>query len=175
MIVETTLLLDRWLQHTEHGFVSMMLALPRNDPEGNEFDMPPEPLLYNDVEDEEVAGEIDPPSEVSLVLFCDSDADVQSANSNRQIARQLTIAVAYITRDTPSNVAVRNGGFTLRAVKKSLLRFNDQGLSRDFRELNGIKVMQINSISEQRVAGAVGRSQLWGFVLTSVMVIDSNS
>lgn len=173
MIVETTRLIDRWLRHPEYGVAAMLVEVPRNLPGGGVDPLPIMPTILNDTEHEEVAAEIDPPGPVSLVLFADSDVEFDATDKHRQVGRQIVIAVAYITKDTPALTAVRDGGYVLRAVRRSLTRYNNQTLAVGHRELNGVKVAAIGQVTQQRVSGAVGKSQLWGFVLMAVTVIDS--
>ena len=173
MIVETTRLVDRWLRHPEYGVAAMLTLVPRSIPGGGEDPIPETPIIYNDTEHEEVAAEIDPPGKRSLVLFIDSELDTDARDKHRQIATGLQVVVAYISKEVPPLVAVREGGYVLRAVRMSLTRYNSQDLSAGYREVNGVKIASVNNMTQQRVAGAVGRSQLWGFVLAAVTVIDS--
>jgi hypothetical protein len=174
MIVEVTRLVDRWLRHPEFGFEPFLPTIPRKTPEGLEEPMPTVPTLYNDTEHEEVALEIDPPRSPALVLFVDEGYEVDAKDPFRHKAQPVIVTVAYLTREVPSLVAVREGAYVLKAVKKSLVRYNDQRIAHSFRELNGVKVAAVGALEHLRVAGAVGRSQLWGFVLASLNVIDTN-
>lgn len=173
MIVEVTRLIDRWLKHPEHGVEAMLAVIPRNNPEGVD-PAPAAPDIYNDIETEEVAGLFDPPTAPCLVVFADSDVSVDAKDSLRQIGPQLIVVVAYLTRDMPAVRAAIDGGYVLRAVRKSLTLYNKQNLSEDYRELNGIKVASCNRVTIQRMAGGVGKSQLWGFVLASLTIIDND-
>lgn len=173
MIVETTRLIDRWLRHPEHGVEAMLAEVPRGLPGGGSDPMPVVPTIYNDTEHDAVAREIDPPAERSLVLFVDSEIETDAKDKLRQIGTSVALVIAYVTRDVPTLEAVREGGYVIRAVRMSLTRYNNQSLSVGYRDLNGIKVAAVGNMTQQRVAGAVGRSHLWGFLSAAVTVIDS--
>jgi hypothetical protein len=174
VIVEATRLIDRWLRHPQQCVGAMLQTVPRMTPEGEEDPEPENPLIYNDTEHEEVAANLDPPTSPALVLFADGELETDAHQRPRQVSTELIVAIAYVTRDMPPVAAARDGGYVLRAVRKSLNRYNDERLSFDFRELNGVKIAAVRRVEQQRVAGAVGQSQLWGFVIASLTVIDSS-
>jgi hypothetical protein len=172
MIVEVTRLMDRWLK-SEKGVQKWLPSISRFTPEGTEDPMPEIPAIYNDIEDECVAAELDPVKVPALVIFCDSAPETKAQNERRLVARNVLVTVAYITRDTPALKASRDGGYVLRAIRRSLVEFNSLQESREFRDLNGIKILAIDTIEQQRVAANLGRSELWGFVMAGLTVIDS--
>jgi hypothetical protein len=173
MIPTATRLVDRWLKHPEYGVAAMLQTVPRLTPEGDLDEMPKVPDIYNDMETDELAKNLEPPTSPALVVYSDADPTVDVKGDYRQITDALIVSVAYITRDMPPARASLDGGYVLRAVRKSLTRFNDQRIAMPFRELNDFKVAAVREVRTVRVAGAVGRSQLWGFVLASLTVIDS--
>jgi hypothetical protein len=173
MVNDVTILYDRWLHHPEHGVAAMLALVPRVRPGEPDITMPTVPTIYNDVEDQSVAREIDPAAEPALVIFTDSDPVIPMHPNRRPADRRLTTTIAYTTREMEPVQAIQWGGVILRAVAMTLRRFNDQSLARDYREVNGIKIMEIETVREQRVSGAVGRSKLWGFLLSDAKVLDT--
>lgn len=175
MILETTLLLDRWLHHDTYGIGAMLGTIGRKNPEGDDYRLPATPAIINDMENADVAVDLNPDASPALVLYVDTDARIQQADQReRQVSDRLIVTVAYCTRDVPPLDAARDGAFVLRAVKKSLTAFNSLDKSREYRKLNDIQIAEITSISTRRVMGAVGLTQFWGFVFATVKVIDSN-
>lgn len=180
MISEVTRLFRAWLSHEEYGVRALLQTIPRQRVDGELDPMPVLPTLYDDIDDPEVAQVLENiPVSPGLVVYVDSPADVDvSERHYRKTERALTVVAAYITKDdADAAVASRNGGYTLRAVQKSLGLYNDQVLARagatNYRELNGIKVMKVGLVSVTPVKTGLGRSQLWGFVLASVTVVDT--
>lgn len=174
MILETTLLIDRWLHHDIYGVEQMLITVPRKNPEGTAFDLPKTPHILNDFEDDDVATELDPDKAPALVVFVDTDSRVGKVEQDRQIsATPLVVSVAYITRDVPPSVGQRDGAFVLRAVKKSLTNYNSSTKAEGYRTLNGIMIAEIKGISERRVIAGLGASEMFGFVFARVNVIDS--
>ncbi len=174
MILETTLLIDRWLQHDTYGVEAMLQTISRQNPEGTEFRMPAMPCILNDFEDESVVTELDPDKTPALVLYVDTDVRIADpANSLRQIGTRLLVTTAYLVNDVPPNKATQDGAFILRAVRKSLTNYNSSQKSEGYRKLNDIKIAEITEVSERRIIAGLGTSQMFGFVFARVLVIDS--
>lgn len=177
MIVEVTRLLDRWFKHEVFGLEAMLREVPRKTPEGTTDPMPEMPCIVNDTEDATVAKELEPAKVPAFVLYGTNGPDIpidKSGDRSRQVARSVIIAAAYITRDADPLRATQDGNYVLRAGRRSLSAFNSLEKSKGFRRLNTITIAQIRNVGERQVKGAVGRSQLWGFLLATVVVIDSD-
>lgn len=178
MIVNTTRILRRWLEHPLYGINALLPDVPRARVDGVIDTVPPSVAFYDDIDDDEVAEGIKPPITPAMVLYCDAPArvDIDQRNYLKGEA-PLVFAGAYVTENLPESVAARYGGYTARAFRRSLYLFNKQELSvtpeLDYRTLNGIKVMKVGLVTEQRVATDAGQSSLWGFVLASVTVVDT--
>ncbi len=181
MIVNGTRLLHQWLAHETYGVNALLASMPRVRRDGTSDPAPPPLTIYDDIDDESVSQVIDPPEVPALVLFSDSDPEID-----------VDVAVDYAKGETPilfrgaivfkkgikATVASRNGGYYARAIRRSCRLFNKQELSRprggtDYRTLNGITVMKMGLVTEERVATALGRSLLWGFVRTSLTIVDT--
>lgn len=178
MVSDITIMYDRWLRHPEYGVAAMLPTIPRVVPAlgatpATVISEPTMPTIYNDVEHESVVREIDPDKEPALVVFTDSDPDVPMHPNRRAVDRTVTTTIAYTTREMPPLRAVQWGGLILRAVKLSVGHFNDQRKAKGYRELNGVSIQAVRSVTEQRVSGAVGRSRLWGFLLVDSTVLDT--
>lgn len=173
MILEVTRLLEAWLKDPSYGVAATLPTVERLRPDGKWDDIPKVPDIYSDMSNRAVAAEIDPPTAPALVLYCDSVARSDTKKDLRQISEGVMVVIAYITRDTDPLKAVVDGSYVARAVKKSLTLYNDQRLSYGKRELNGIKIAAIDQVVLERVSGAVGKSQLWGFTAAEVIAIDT--
>lgn len=177
MLNNLTVLYDRWFRHPQYGIDAMIDLVPRARPPVNgeaQPDLPrPSVTIYNDVEHESVVKNIDPTEVPALVIFTDADSNVPLHPNRRASDRRVTTTIAYVTREMVPLEAVAAGDIVLRAGKMVLRHFNDQRASKGYRELNGVKIMEIRSVTEQRVSGAVGRSQLWGFLLSDATVLDT--
>jgi len=171
LVNTVTRLADRWMEHATHGVNALQATQPRNRPGGGTDSVPPSVTVYNDVDDEEVATEIDPPASPALTIWMDSEIDITWRGTMR--AKGVTLAFAYTTRHEADLVAIRNSGYCLGGVMESLERFNDQKLAVGYRELNGWKIMEVSDITLQRAAGTVGESRLWGFVLAHLVVVKT--
>jgi hypothetical protein len=175
VINETTRIFRRWLDHPEYGVIAQLHApgFPHMNAAGEEDDMPVDPTIYDDVDNASAVAKLQPPVSPALILYVDSDSRTDADQRNYQVTESpMVLAIAYVTKDVPEEVAVLGGGYTFRAVRRTLAQFNNQNLSGGLRELNGIKVMKVGLVTEQAVAASVGQSRLWGFVLASVTVVD---
>lgn len=175
MTNEVTQIITRWQGHPVHGVNALAGKIPRADVNGgDDWPAPPTMYLFDDLMGDVVNDqlELEPPATPCLLNFCQSDIRFDNPKEQRAISRQITIASAYCTQDMPTDVAVRNGGLSLRALVQCYERFNHQTLSDGYRELNGVRVQKVSDISVTRVAGAVGRSKMWGIALCTLIAID---
>ena len=178
MITEAVRLVGGWLKHPTHGVNGMLTAIPRKRLSGVDDEAPPPVAVYNDADDESVIHEADPTEVPCVVVFYDGDlaflADDHKGAGYSVTESAVTLAIAYVTRETPAVRAVQDGNYTMRAVMRSLRRLNHQQYATPaFKNLNGVKIVNVERMTEQRVAGAVGQSQLWGFVLATIRVVDT--
>jgi hypothetical protein len=176
MIVEVVRLLDRWLKHETFGLEAMLRQIPRETPEGTTDPLPETPCIVNDTEDPNVAKDLEPAQVPAVVLYGTNGPKValDASGRTRQIIPSVIVAAAYITRDAEPLKAGQDGGYVLRAIKKSFSAYNPLANARGYRTLNGFTIAKINEVTEHQVRGAVGRSQLWGFQLATIVVIDSD-
>lgn len=177
MIVETVRLLDRWLRSETYGVEVLLRDVPRLTPEGATDPMPAMPCIVNDTEDENVAKELEPAKVPALVLYGTNGPKMQiekSGSRKYHVVPTVLVAIAYITREMPPLQATRDGNYVLRAARRSLTAYNSLEKSKGFRRLNTITIAQISDVTEQQVKGAVGQSDLWGFLLATVVIIDSD-
>lgn len=178
MILNSTRIMRRWLEHPEHGVIAQLNTpgFPLQRPDGEVDELPPEPAIYDDVDNAKELKNFPntaPPKEPALIVWADSDSMTDADHRNYQVTEHpLMIAVAFVTSKTPQEVAVLWGGYTARAVRRCLRAFNSQKFSEGYRELNGVKVMKVGRVTEQPVATTVGQSRVWGFVLAEIVVVD---
>jgi hypothetical protein len=171
---EITRLISAFARHPMHGVVAQLGELTKEQFGGIADSEPTPPKLYDDVDTEELVLELDPPAVPALVIWTDSDI---SLNLNRTDyltpTETVIVAFAYITRDVPNVKAKLDGGYVLRAARRCLTRFNNQTYSRGYRKLNGVQILNIESVSLPPIAGGVGKSQLWGLLYAAVNVADT--
>lgn len=174
MINEPTLLTRQWLEHELYGVVPMLETVPRTRiREATDDDLPSTPIILDDVTDaDDLTEDLEPNVSPALIVFADSDMLVKPEDI-REIARRVIIAIAYTTKGMGKGTSKRWSGYTLRAVVKSLHRWNKQDLARGYRELNGVKVSNVERVTYQPAAFGLGNSTLWGFVLASLIVKDT--
>lgn len=172
MITEITRLVDRWLKHDEYGVEAMLQTIGRQTPEGDSDELPETPSIFNDTEDD-MGMLMEPDKSPALIVFCARGPRIDLTNNMMQKGSLATVYVSYVTRDVPEIQAARDGNYTLRAVKKSLTRFNSYGKAEQYRKLNGILIAAVNPLDEFQTRSAVGKSRMWGFVQVGVLVVDS--
>lgn len=174
MINDTTRIMRRWVEHPDYGIAEWLEGVPRNRPDGGEDDLPPTPTIYDDVDDPDEVRKLDPSASPALCLYVDSRARLNAEDKNYSVSESpLILAAAYTVRDMPEGVATLWGGYTARALRKCLRTFNDQNKSKGYRELNGIQVLRVGTVTEIAVAASLGQSHLWGFVLAELTVVDT--
>jgi hypothetical protein len=174
---QITVLIDRWLRHVTYGVEAMMARVPNLTPEAVDKGPVVMPSILNDIEYAELAGSanLDPPVNRAIIVYTDSPV-AYSMNASRTASisdSDVRPTIGWMTRDEDPIRAVNDGSVLLRAIVLSLFKWNDQVASRGYRDLNGVKVAKVNSVRSYRVAGAVGKSRLWGFVQPSLIVIDT--
>lgn len=174
MLDSSVRLLASWLLHVDHGVNEITQSLPRTALNGLPDDpAPPIVVVQNDSDDESVAKDLSPSEVPALVVWGDSSEGVTLSKSNL-IAREVAIAIGYVTSDTADDrTAIRDCGYVLRGGMLSLRRFNSQANSAGYRELNGIKIMELTRVKEQRVTVALGRFKMWGFLEVRAIVIET--
>lgn len=174
MINETIRLLARWGAVAEHGINDLAAVLPRTnfgaDPDD---DAPQAVAIFSDVDDAGTAKDLDPPDVPAFVLWGVSTARIEARGY--PTARRITIAGAYVTaEDADPITAVRNCGYILRAGQVCFVsRYNRQSLSQDYRQHNGVLVLEIADVEEHRLTAAVGRRKMWGMLEINATVAET--
>lgn len=185
MHVEATRLITAWLNHPQHGVNALLPDTPRERFGDAEDPVPDAVTIYNDVDfdkavDESVIG-VNPPKLPALVVVFDVNPRGINFGQTEKISHEYDMvgAVAYYAKEGVNRMfARRAGGYTLRAVGRSLKRWNRGQLSAsrtgtNYRELNSVKLLRITNIVFQRPAGAVApTSQMMGIVFLDVTVQD---
>lgn len=164
-------LLAAWSRDATHGINEMTQQIPRAKFGGGPDD-PAVPLIaiVDDQTDPGVAKSLAPSEMPCIMLFGDSDAPVEY---NRKPAREIALAAAFCTEEDADPLeAARLCGYYMRGARRSFFRFNHQSYSRDYRKLNGVLIMEISKVTEQRVTAAEGRHKMWGFLDVRAIVVD---
>lgn len=169
MIREITLMVDRWLNHSTYGVAQMLPNVPK---EAGDV-LPAMPPIYNDVEDDSVAMEINPVKVPALVVWTERNPDIEFQGRRPGFNAAASVVIGYVTRDESVIKARRDGSFILRAVRQCLALMDLGKISEDARTLNGIKIVDVVSIDEERVTGSIGGSTLVGLVVMNVKVMDT--
>ena len=185
MHVEATRLLTAWLGHPQYGVNALLPSIPRDLFGGQLEDEEPEPVtIYNDVDfdsamDETVLG-VNPPVRPALVVVFDvspKGIDIEQIEKPAHLYNMVGV-VAYYSEDGINRMqARRQGGYTLRAVGRSLVRYNLGRISKsrtgtNYRMLNDIEITKITNMTFVRPAGAVPQSQMQGAVFLDLIVKD---
>ena len=187
MHIEATRLITAWLNDPTYGVNAQINAVSRDrfGEVASEADpVPTAVTIYNDVDfdddvDESVLG-INPPTLPALVVVFDVNPKGIDVDEIEKTSHQYNMvgAVAYYAEDGINRMlARREGGYVLRAVGRSLTRYNLGRLSSarggtNYRVLNGIKLVRITNLTFQRPAGGVPASQMMGIVFLDVIVQD---
>lgn len=60
-----------------------------------------------------------------VLVWVPDDAEFKAVNQAKQDAPSFPVMVGYVDRDINAQTAVRDGGYVLRAIRRSLNRFHD--------------------------------------------------
>lgn len=174
MLNETVQLVAEFFRSAEHGVNVMAQTIPRKniDPLKPDDAAPPILTVVDDVNDPGVAANLDPAEVPCLMVWGDSTTQVDF--KGYKLAREVVIAAAFVTTEDADPLAMEKAcGYILRGGRLTMGRFDSQAIARNFRELNGIRVMQVQNVTEQRIPVAVGRRKMWGFLDIRLIVVES--
>jgi hypothetical protein len=175
MIDVTVRLLEAFFNDPVHGINEMAQTLPRKtlDPMVDD----PAPALVtvcSDLSDPDVAEKLEPAKVPAFMLFGDSAADITMRGY--KVAKEVIVAGTFVTDETADSLtSSRDCGYILRGGLLTLGRYNSADKAGALRSLNGIKVLEISKVVEQRVTVAVGRRKMWGFLAIHATVVESLS
>lgn len=173
MINDTVRLLEAFFKSPDHGINAMAQGIPRAGLLGADPDpAPPIITVCSDMSDAGVAEKIEPAEVPAFMLFGDSSADTKM--QGYKIAKEVIVAGTYVTDEGADSIAaVRDCGYILRAGLLTLGRYNSSEKAGALRVLNGLRVMEISKVVEQRVTVAVGRRKMWGFLAIHATVVET--
>ena len=174
MLDITVQLLSKWMKIADGGVNDYAQTIPRKNIDIllPDDEAPPLVTVVDDVTDKGVAENLDPSEVPALMLWGDSADDV--SYQGYKIAKEIVIAAAFVTAtDADPLASARACGYILRGARLSLGRYNSQSASKGYRELNGIKVMEIKRTTEQRITAAVGSRKMWGFLDIRAIVVET--
>jgi hypothetical protein len=166
-------LLEAFFQDPTHGINEMAQSLPRTTLDPLVSD--PAPVIVSicsDLSDAGVAEKMEPADVPCVMLFGDSSADTSIAGY--KIAKEVIVAATFVTDEKADSLSsARDAGYILRAGLLTLGRYNSADKAGSLRKLNGITVLQINKVVEQRVTAAVGRRKMWGFLAIHLTAVET--
>lgn len=175
MIDVAVRLLSAFAEHPEHGINALRLTIPRTNLGGAPDDAePPAVTIFNDADTKEVAKDLTAPKVPALVFWGDSSADVSLRGYKR--AKEVVIAAGFITDAGEDPLVINRAcGYILRAGQLTFDRYNSQPLSKQYRELNGVRVLELSSVKEDRITATVGKQKMWGFLAIRAHVVETLS
>jgi hypothetical protein len=173
VINEVVQLLSKFAVDPANGLNAAVSIIPRAnvDPLLPDYPAPPVVPVLDDVTSPGVAANLDPEKVPCFMMW--GDSQVQVEYRGYKTAREVVIAGAFVTAEDADPIfSERTCGYILRGGVISFQRFNSQSVSRSFRSLNGVKILEIKSVVEQRVTAAVGRRKMWGFLDIRVIALE---
>jgi hypothetical protein len=173
VINETVQLISAFAGNVNHGINEMAQGIPRRNinPAKPDDAAPPLVTIVDDINDEGVAKGLDPEEVPCFMFWGDSSSPLDYKGYK---VTEVVIAGAFVTDASADPLSMEKAcGYILRGGILTLGRFNNQTFSQGFRELNGIKILEIKSVTEQRIPAAVGRRKLWGFLDIRVIVVEN--
>lgn len=173
MINEVVQLLSVFASSAEHGVNEMAQGIPRKnvDPLKPDDTAPPVVAVVDDINDAGVAAGLDPEEVPCFMMW--GDSALPSEYKGYKVT-EVVVAGAFVTDAHADALSSEKAcGYILRGGMLTFGRFNHQAYSKGLRELNGIKILEIRSVTEQRVPAAVGRRKIWGFLDIRVVVVEN--
>jgi hypothetical protein len=142
-------------------------------------DAPPAVAIYNDARCAtlNLEGGYAPPEFPAVIVLRETRELEGSAKLDRSRApapRQIGIVIAYVSDTSADAIAAQAACETiLRAAELSLRRYESQGNSDGYRELNGIRVMEVTRWKRVEESAALDRVKFWGWLEVELKVVDT--
>jgi len=178
MIRQGVILGSGWMKNTKYGLATSLALIPETEGwDAGQLAAVMPKAIYDEEQDECILSDEGPSKLPALVVVADSDPNLESeVLKPGQIAQDFVLAFLYVTdQEVPEMLARYRGHLIGRAVRYSLTRWNvpqfrkAEGLDM----LEGVKMVKIDSMTEQRVIGKIGRSALKGAVLATLQFMDT--
>lgn len=172
---QATQLLAAFCRHETYGLVAMAATLPLNRIGGGTDPAPGAINVYTDVDDKGVAKTLVPPESPAIVVFAETRAvEIGSRRQRQRQPRPMVLAIAYVTDDEADELhAQQQCDLFLRAGILMLDKYNEQAASSGFRDLNGVRVLEVTNVIERSVTVANETSKMWGWLEVHLSVVDS--
>jgi len=173
-----------FLAHATFGINAIAATLPHHafSAPGDatvENDAPPVVSIYNDATHPKLNLDsgYDPDDFPAVLVLRETRELEGSAKMDRSrapVPRQLGIVIAFVT-DTGADpiTAQRACEAILRAAELSLARYQSQGNAQGYRELNGIRVMDVTRWKRVEESAALDRVKFWGWLDVELTVVDT--
>ena len=175
MIDTVVRLVASWLAHPTHGVNVLAAKIPRTNISGPADPAPPAVTIVNDADDAHAALNVMSVEQVpALVVWGDSHTD--RPLKGYATAKDVIIGIGFVTDDQQDAVRMNHAcGQIMRAAVISLARFNVDSIAGSARSLNGIDIMAVGSVEEQRITAMQQNRKLWGFLLPHLWAVDRYS
>lgn len=167
MITIVTRLVSRWLK--EHPTYGVNVLIP-NLNIVLEDDKPGLVSIFNDADDDCVAGAINPTKTPCLVII--TDGTIKYAVSRTRPVMDIAdvmLSVSYLTKTERPIKARRDGAYALRAVADSLMKLNEPKISTaEWRKLDDMEFLELTELVEVRVLGKLNELRMAGSVVAHI-------
>ena len=152
----------------------MAATLPRDRVGGGTDAAPGSVHVFTDVDDKGVAKTLTPPESPAIIVFAETRAvELGNRRQRQRQPRPMVLAIAYVTNDEADELAAQQQcDLFLRAGVLTLDKYNDQTASAGFRDLNGVRVLEVANVVERTVTIANETSKLWGWLEVHLSVVD---
>jgi hypothetical protein len=173
-----------FLAHATFGINAIAATLPHHaftapgDPM-IENDAAPSVAIYNDARCAtlDLDGGYAPPEFPAVIVLRETRELEGSAKPDRSRAptpREIGLVIAYVTDPGADKLAAQAACETiLRAAELSLRRYESQGNAQGYRELNGIRVMDVTRWKRVEESAALDRVKFWGWLEVELKVVDT--
>lgn len=183
MIGTAVQLLAGFLAHSTLGVNAMAAGLPRfafTAPGDTpiERDAPPTVSIYNDVDHKGLTFEngYQPPGFPALLVLRDTRevaGPTKPETPRTPAPRTVGLVLAYVTDDkADQRTAQAACEMILRAAERSLRRYKQQGNAEGYRELNGIRVLDVPRWTRVEETAALDAVRFWGWIDVDLTVVD---
>ena len=183
MIGASVQLIAGFLAHATFGINALAADLPRTvfaapGHLGVELDAPPTVPIYNDAQHKGLTLEGGyKPESLPAILVLRETREVDGGpweNPRTPTPRQIGLNIVYATDDKADALTAQAECETLlRAAERSLRRYKNQTNAEGYRELNGIRVMDVTKWKRIEETAALDVVRFWGWLEVELKVVDT--
>lgn len=174
MEVEGIRLIADWLKDATNGVNALRAGVPRYAGHAE----PPAVTVYDEIDRTEVARgpHVTQDTGLSLPALLVYEfpqgivADVEGQVQTLEQDATMEVAIAYVARVSDTALLRRNAGYTLRAVRRSLVRANR---AVTMPNANGIELVQVQRVRRARLAGDPTSAEAWMALVATLELRDN--